>query len=64
MLKKGFEGTNFYASTDSHNDDILNSYFDALSEVYTSISKCISGDKDIDKLLESPVCHDGFYRLN
>ena len=64
MLKKGFlASTNFYAST-AHNDDILNSYFDALSEVYTSISKCMSGDKDIDKLLESPVCHDGFYRLN
>ena len=64
MLKKGFlASTNFYAST-AHNDNILNSYFDALSEVYASISKCISGDKDIDKLLESPVCHDGFYRLN
>ena len=64
MLKKGFlASTNFYAST-AHNDKILNSYFDALSEVYASISKCISGSKDIDKLLDSPVCHDGFYRLN
>lgn len=64
MLKKGYlASTNFYAST-AHNEDNLNLYFEALSEVYNIISNCEKGDMKIEDLLDGPVCHSGFKRLN
>ena len=64
MLKKGFlASTNFYACI-SHTDKIINSYFDALDNVFYMISKCERNIEKIDNLLEGPVCHSGFQRLN
>ena len=64
MLKKGFlASTNFYACTE-HDQKYINSYFSALDEVYSIISKCERGLIEIDDLLEGPVCHSGFSRLN
>lgn len=64
MLKKGFlASTNFYAST-AHNDDNLDLYFNALETVYQQISSCEKGDLQIANLLEGPICHGGFKRLN
>ncbi len=64
MLKKGFlASTNFYACTE-HHDTFFSSYFDALDGIYKTISECQNGNKDIDSLLEGPVCHSGFKRLN
>ncbi len=64
MLKKGFlASTHFFAST-QHNDDHLDLYFDALSDIYHIIYKCESDAIDISSLLDGPVCHSGFKRLN
>lgn len=64
MLKKGFlASTHFYAST-AHDDSSIASYFDALNEVYSSIAKCIKGDENILSLLDGPISHSGFRRLN
>jgi len=64
LLKKGFlASTNFYAST-AHNDDNLDLYFNALELVYQQISNCEKGKLKIADLLEGPVCHGGFKRLN
>jgi glutamate-1-semialdehyde 2,1-aminomutase len=64
MLKKGFLATtNFYACTE-HTDDKFESYFNALDEVFATIGKCENGDNDINNLLEGPICHSGFKRLN
>jgi len=64
LLKKGFlASTNFYAST-AHNDDNLDLYFNALESVYQQISNCEKGKLKIADLLEGPVCHGGFKRLN
>ncbi|WP_264553426.1 aminotransferase class III-fold pyridoxal phosphate-dependent enzyme [Flavobacterium sp. N2038] len=64
MLEKGFlASTNFYAST-THSDADLESYFNALDEVYTLIAKCESNVLKIEDLLKGPVCHGGFKRLN
>jgi glutamate-1-semialdehyde aminotransferase len=64
MLKRGFlASTNFYAST-AHDDNYFERYFDNLNEVYQLISKCIEGNLVIDGLLDGPVCHSGFKRLN
>jgi glutamate-1-semialdehyde 2,1-aminomutase len=64
MLKKGFlASTNFYACTE-HKDQHITDYFDALEGVYKTISECNRDLKNIDNLLEGPVCHSGFKRLN
>lgn len=64
MLKKGFlASTNFYACT-AHTDDKIAAYFDVLDDVYHTISQCEKGNKTISELLEGPVCHSGFKRLN
>lgn len=64
MLGKGFlASTNFYAST-AHNDNNLELYFNALDEVYQLISMCEKGNLKIESLLNGPICHSGFKRLN
>jgi glutamate-1-semialdehyde aminotransferase len=64
MLKKGFlASTNFYAST-THTQEHLDSYFEALNEIYKTIYKCESEELNINNLLEGPICHSGFKRLN
>jgi len=64
MLRKGFlASTNFYAST-AHNQSYLEQYFDELDTVYGLISECEKGNKKIEDLLEGPICHGGFSRLN
>lgn len=64
MLKKGFlASTNFYACVE-HNEENIKAYFGALDPIYKTISICESGGLDINSLLEGPVCHSGFKRLN
>jgi len=64
MLKKGFLAfINFYAAT-VHTDKEFDVYFNALNEVYHTLSKCENADLNISDLLEGPVCHSGFQRLN
>jgi glutamate-1-semialdehyde 2,1-aminomutase len=64
MLKKGFlASTNFYASI-AHTDEYFDSYFEALNEVFKIIKLCDQKERDINALLEGPVCHSGFNRLN
>ena len=64
MLKKGFlASTNFYACID-HTDDLINLYFDCLDEVFKILKKCESEKLNISELLDGPVCHSGFQRLN
>jgi glutamate-1-semialdehyde 2,1-aminomutase len=64
MLKKGFlASTNFYACIE-HSDDKFEQYFNALDSVFVEIDKCERGVSDINDLLEGPICHSGFTRLN
>jgi glutamate-1-semialdehyde 2,1-aminomutase len=64
MLKKGFlASTHFYACT-AHTDEHLDIYFDALDPIYAIIAKCESEVLNINDLLEGPICHSGFKRLN
>ncbi|MBL0738852.1 aminotransferase class III-fold pyridoxal phosphate-dependent enzyme [Flavobacterium sp. GN10] len=64
MLKKGFlASTNFYAAT-THTENDLDLYFNALSEVYKTIADCENEVLKIENLLEGPICHGGFKRLN
>jgi glutamate-1-semialdehyde 2,1-aminomutase len=63
MLAKGFLASNsVYASTE-HTPEIVQAYFEALDPVFGLIRECEDG-RDVTGLLNSPVCHDGFKRLN
>ena len=64
MLKRGYLSTNILYSSICHTEDVLNPYYDNLHEVFKTISKCEKGLLNIDDLLEGPVCHGGFKRLN
>jgi len=64
MLKKGFlASTNFYACIE-HSESDFESYFNGLNEVFSTIAKCENENVDINSLLEGPICHSGFKRLN
>ena len=64
MLKKGFlASTLFYASV-AHEDKYIKLYGEALNDVFADLSKCENETFNIDNMLEGPVCHSGFKRLN
>ena len=64
MLKKNIlASTNFYASI-AHEDIYIEKYFSELDKVYGMIKKCENQELNINDLLEGPICHAGFKRLN
>jgi len=63
MLNKGFlASTIFYASV-AHTSDIIHSYFEELEKVFAKLAD-LSGPSDVTSLLEGPVSHAGFRRIN
>ena len=63
MLKNGFLASNLIFTCIEHNKEVFDSYKDNLDKIFKTISDCENG-LDIDSLLEGPVCHSGFKRLN
>lgn len=64
MLKKGFlASTLFYASV-AHSLEYIDLYAEQLLPIFHIITQCEKGELNIDELLEAPVCHAGFQRLN
>jgi glutamate-1-semialdehyde aminotransferase len=64
MLKKNIlASTNFYASI-AHEAVYLEKYFSELDKVYGMIRKCENQELNVNELLEGPICHSGFKRLN
>jgi len=64
MLKKGYlASTNFYSCID-HNDKIIYKYLEDLNDIFFIINKCKKNILNIKDLLDGPVCHSGFKRLN
>ncbi len=63
MLNKGFlAGTSVYVCTE-HSSEVLSRFFDELDPVFGLIQECEQG-RDVMSLLNGPVCHSGFRRLN
>ena len=63
MLKKGYlAATSCYVCL-AHKSDVIEPYLDTLDGVFALIAECESG-RSIEGLLEGPVCHGGFKRLN
>lgn len=64
MLKKGYLATTAFYASIAHTDAIIDRYLEELDPVFAQLSKCEAGGDDIMKLLEGPVVHSGFKRLN
>ena len=63
MLKKGYlAGTSVYVCID-HSDSVIKDYMDSLDPIIGLIKECEDG-RSIDELLEGPVSHSTFKRLN
>ena len=63
MLKNNYiAGNSVYVCTE-HTSQIIDEYFELIEPVFSTISECENG-KNIDDLLDGPVCHVGFNRLN
>jgi glutamate-1-semialdehyde 2,1-aminomutase len=63
MLRKGYlAGTGVYTCT-AHTADVIDGFFEALDPVFALIKEC-EGGRDVNSLLNGPVCHSGFKRLN
>jgi glutamate-1-semialdehyde aminotransferase len=64
MLKLGFlAGLGVYASL-AHTDELIDKYLEACDKVFAEIEVAHSRNRDITELLEGPICHAGFERLN
>ena len=63
MLKLGYlAGTSCYTCM-SHTPQVISDFIVALDPVFSMISECESG-RSIQDLLDGPICHSGFKRLN
>jgi len=63
FIKRGYlAGTTFYASN-AHDVRKFDEYASILNDVYKLIADCENG-RSIEKLLDGPICHAGFKRLN
>ncbi len=63
MLKRGYlAATSVYVCTE-HTPAIVDRYFEEFDPIFATIRECEDG-RSIDALLEGPVCHAGFKRLN
>ena len=64
MLKKGFLASNRFYACIAHDNQILDSYFNAFDETLNSISEINNNKIEIINRLDGPVRHSGFKRLN
>lgn len=63
MLKKGFLATNAYYSSYAHKQEHLDSYLNAVNDVFAFLSQVLA-EGEPEKYLNGPVCHSGFKRLS
>lgn len=63
MLAKGYlAGTSVYVCT-QHTPEVVDGYFAALDPIFALIKECEEG-RSVGSLLNGPICHGGFKRLN
>lgn len=64
MLKRGFLAGNVIYLSIAHTPELCQKYIEAMSDVFTQLKKAIDEKVDIASLIDGPVCHSGFQRLN
>ena len=63
MLKAGYMATNAVYVCTEHTEAVVDEYFQHLDGIFETLQDC-EGGRPIDELLEGPICHSGFNRLN
>ena len=63
LLKDSILASNTIYFSTEHSDKNMNRYFKSLEKVFNLIAECENG-RDINSLLEGPVSHNTFERLN
>jgi len=63
MLKKGYLAANSIYVCTEHTQELIDGYFEELDPLFAIIKDCEKG-LDINSMLEGPLCHSGFRRLN
>lgn len=63
MLKAGYLATTSVYACISHTETVLEGYFNQLDGVFKQLRICEDG-RNVAELLDGPVCHAGFKRLN
>ncbi len=63
MLKKGYLAANSVYACTEHKQELVDGYFSELDPIFAIIKECEEG-LDVNTLLEGPLCHSGFKRLN
>ena len=63
MLKMGYLASNTVYVCTEHTPQVLDGYFNRLESVIKLIAECEAG-RDVNTLLDGPVCQSGFKRLN
>ena len=63
MLKKGYLAANCVYACTEHTKELVDGYFVELDRIFAIIKECEKG-LDVNTLLEGPMCHSGFKRLN
>ena len=63
MLKKGYLAANSVYTCTEHTQELVDGYFSELDPIFAIIKECEEG-LDVNSLLEGPLCHSGFKRLN
>lgn len=63
MLKHSFLATNAIYVCTAHSEALVSEYFEHLDPIFKTLRECEDG-RSIDDLLDGPVCHAGFKRLN
>ena len=63
MLAKGYlAGNSVYVCID-HTTEVITGFLEALDPIFATIKQCEEG-RDVMSLLDGPLCHSGFKRLN
>jgi glutamate-1-semialdehyde 2,1-aminomutase len=63
MLKKGYLAGNSVYVCLEHTPALVEGFFDALNPIFAVIKECEIG-RDVMSLLNGPICHSAFRRLN
>lgn len=63
MLKKGYLAANAIYVCVKHDASVIDEYFHHMDALFAILRECEDG-RSIDDLLDGPVCHSGFQRLN
>ena len=64
MLKENILATNTIYVSVAHKQSDIKHYFAVLDKIMNIIALCENDDFKIDQVIDGPLCHSGFERLN